>query len=104
VVEAGAGQRGARGDPFIGARGEGSGGARRTQVRLHSERVNAAQRRRRDRTAGRCCARTRSQRQGRGGAKLPCAARGWGVGMGQERGRWSEVTAVKPYAARGWGG
>jgi hypothetical protein len=60
VAEADAGQRGARGDPFIGARGEGSGGARRTPVRLHSDGVNAAQRRQRDRTAGRCRARTRS--------------------------------------------
>jgi hypothetical protein len=30
--------------------------------------------------------------------------RGWGEGMGRERGRWSEVTAAKSYAARGWGG
>jgi hypothetical protein len=52
VVEAGAGLRGARGGPFIGARGKGSGGAGRTPVRLHSTGVNAAQRRRRDRTAG----------------------------------------------------
>jgi hypothetical protein len=103
VAEVGAGKRGARGDPFIGARGEGSGGSRRMPVRLHSDSVNAAQRRRRDRTTGRCRARTRSQRRGRGGAKLP-SARGWGEGMGRESGRWSEVTAAKPYAARGWGG
>jgi hypothetical protein len=83
VAEDGAGQRGARGDPFIGARGEGSGGARRTSVRSHSAGVNAAQRRRRDRTAGRCRARTRPQRRGRGGAKLPCAARGWARGWGE---------------------
>ena len=33
VAEAGAGQGSARGDPFIGARGEGSDGARRAPVR-----------------------------------------------------------------------
>jgi hypothetical protein len=36
VAEAGAGLRGARGGPFIGGRGEGSGGAGRTPVRLHN--------------------------------------------------------------------
>jgi hypothetical protein len=45
VAEAGAGLRGARGGPFIGAQGKGSGGAGRTPVRLHSAIVNAAQRR-----------------------------------------------------------
>jgi hypothetical protein len=52
VAEAGAGLRGARGGPFIGAQGEGSGGAGRTPMRLHSAGVNVAQRRRRDRTTG----------------------------------------------------
>jgi hypothetical protein len=84
VAEVGAGQRGARCDPFIGTRGEGSGGARRTPVRSHNAGVNAAQRRRRDRTVGRCRARTRPQRRGRGCAKLPCAARGWARGRGEE--------------------
>jgi hypothetical protein len=45
VAEVGAGLRGARGGPFIGAQGKGSGGAGRTPVRLHSAIVNAAQRR-----------------------------------------------------------
>jgi hypothetical protein len=85
VAEAGAGQRGARGDPFIGARGEGSGGAMRTPVRLHIAGVNATQRRRRDRTTGQCRVRTRPQRRGRGGAKLLCATRG--RGEGEEDGR-----------------
>jgi hypothetical protein len=62
--------------PFIGARGVGSGGAGRTPVRLHSAGVNAAQWRRRDRTTGRCRARMRPQRRGRGGAELPCVVRG----------------------------
>jgi hypothetical protein len=84
VAEAGAGLRGALGDPFIGSRGKGIDGARRTPVRLHSAGVNAAQRRRRDRTAGRCRARTRPQRRGRGGAELPCATRGWARGRGEE--------------------
>jgi hypothetical protein len=84
VAEAGAGLRGAQGGPFIGARGEGRGGARRTPVRLHSAGGNAAQRRRRDRTAGRCRARTRPLRRGWGGAKLSCAARGWARGRGKE--------------------
>jgi hypothetical protein len=84
VAEAGAGLRGDRGDPFIGARGKGSGGARRTPVRLHSAGVNAAQRRLRDRTAGRCRVRTGPQRRGRGGVELPCAVRGWARGRGEE--------------------
>jgi hypothetical protein len=36
MAEAGAGQGGARGNPFISAQGEGSGEARWTPVRLHS--------------------------------------------------------------------
>jgi hypothetical protein len=57
VAEAGAGHGGARGGPFIGARGEGSSGVRWTPVRCTTIGVNGAQRRRRDRSAGRCHAR-----------------------------------------------
>jgi hypothetical protein len=39
-------EEGARGDPFIGARGEGSGGARRTPASCTVPAINAAQRRR----------------------------------------------------------
>jgi hypothetical protein len=61
VAEAGAGHGGARGGPFIGARGEGSSGVRWTPVRCTTIGVNSAQRRRQDRSAGRCRARTRPQ-------------------------------------------
>ena len=53
MAEAGAGEEGARGNPFIGARGEGSGGARRTPASFTVPAINAAQRRRGDITAGR---------------------------------------------------
>jgi hypothetical protein len=79
VAEAGAGLRGARGDPFIGARGKGSGGARRTSVRLHSTGVNAAQRRRRDRTGGRAV-------QGRGHSGEDGAVPNFPVRQGDGRG------------------
>jgi hypothetical protein len=89
---------------------------------VHSDGVNAAQRRRRDRTAGRCHARTRPQQRGRGGAKLPCAAsaggeeertvvggdrgevvRGEGKGVADWRGQpVSGVRASEGGAAGGW--
>jgi hypothetical protein len=121
VVEAGAGQGRARGDPFIGARGEGSCGARWTPVRftvtklmLHSGGDKTARR-------GRCCARTRPQQRGRGGAKFPCAASSGGeeerTVVGGDRGeavhgegkgvadwRGQPVSGARRERGRGWGG
>jgi hypothetical protein len=82
VAKAGAGQGSARGDPFIGTRGEGSGGARWAPVRCTTPAFNAVQRRRRDRTSGVVPGKDTVKRRGRGGAKLSCAARGWARGQG----------------------
>jgi hypothetical protein len=70
MAEASAGQRGARGDPFIGARGEGNDGARRTPVRTRPH--GGAMPCKDAATA----ARTRQ-------CQLPCAARGWARGRGE---------------------
>jgi hypothetical protein len=59
--EARAGHGGARGGPFIGARGEGSSGVRWTPVRCTAIGINGAQQRQWDRSAGQCHARTRPQ-------------------------------------------
>jgi hypothetical protein len=67
---------------------------------VHSAGINAAQRRRRDLTAGAVPGKDTVKRRGRGGAKLSCAARGWARGRGRWRGRRSEVTAT----SRTWGG
>jgi hypothetical protein len=68
---------------------------------VHSDRVNGAQRRRRDRSVGRCHARTRPQqaRTKRCRTSLCGECR-----RGRRRGWWSEVTALEPCAARkiGW--
>jgi hypothetical protein len=61
VADADAGHGGARGGPFIGARGEGSSGVWWTPVRCTAIGVYGAQWRRWDRSAGRCHARTRPQ-------------------------------------------
>jgi hypothetical protein len=97
LAEGGAGQGGARGDPFIGARGEGSGGARWTPVRftvtelmLHS--------------GGDETARQGGAVQGRDHISEDGAVPNFPVRQvqaGRRRGRWLEVTAVKPYVARG---
>jgi hypothetical protein len=81
VAEVGAGQGSARGDPFIGTQGEGSGGARRPPVRCTAPEFNAAQRQRRDLTAGR-------YRQGRGQAARTgrCQTSLCGEGMGEGTG------------------
>jgi hypothetical protein len=81
VTEASAGEGGAPGRPFIGARGEGSGGARRAPVRCtaptlmpHSDDDETS--RRGGGWRGRYW-QGRGQAAGRGGAELPCAVRGW---------------------------
>jgi hypothetical protein len=99
VAEAGAGQGSARGDPFIGGRGEGSSGAWRTPVRCTAPEFNAAQRRRRDRTAGRYRARTLSS--GEDGA-VPnfSVRRGDGRGDGAMEGTMVGGDRDEPYVGR----
>jgi hypothetical protein len=99
VAEAGAGQGSARGDPFIGARGKGSGGAQRTPVRCtapelmpHSGDDETARRAVPCKDAG---AATRTER-----CQTFLCGEGMGEGTGRGGGRWPEVTAAKPYAAR----
>jgi hypothetical protein len=99
VAEAGARQGSARGDPFIGARGEGSGGARRTPVRctalelmLHSGDDETARR------AVPCKDAAAAARTGR--CQTFLCGEGMDEGTGRGRGWWPEVTATKPYAAR----
>jgi hypothetical protein len=99
VAEVGAGQGSARGDPFIGARGKGSGGARRTPVRCttlelmpHSGDDETA------RWAVPCMDVGAAARTGR--CQTFLCGKGMGEGTGRGGGRWPEVTAVKPYAAR----
>jgi hypothetical protein len=99
VAEASAGQGSARGDPFIGARGEGSGGARQTPVRCtapelmpHSGDDETA------RQAVPCKDATAAARTGR--CQTFLCGEGMGEGTGRGRGWWSEVIAAKPYAAK----
>jgi hypothetical protein len=68
---------------------------------VHNNGVNGAQRRRWDRSAGRCHARTRPQ-QAR--TKMCRTSLCGECRQGRRRGRWSEVTALEPCAARkiGW--
>jgi hypothetical protein len=99
VAEAGAGQGSARGDPFIGARGKGSGGAQRTPVRCttpelmpHSGDDETARR------AVPCKDVGAAARTGR--CQTFLCGEGMGEGTGRGGGRWPEVTAAKPYLAR----
>ena len=97
MAEADAGQGGARGDPFIGARGEGSGGAGWTPVRFTATELMLH-------NGGDETARRGSDVQGRGHNSKDGVVPNFPVRRVQEgrrRGGWSEVTAVKPYAARG---
>jgi hypothetical protein len=96
VVEAGAGQGGARDGPFIGARGEGSNGARCTPVRCTAMELMVY-------SGGDETARRGGAVQGRDHSSEDEAVPNfpvWRVQARRRRGRWSEVTAVKPYAAR----
>jgi hypothetical protein len=97
VAEAGAGQGGARGDPFIGARGEGSGGAGWTPVRFTATELMLH-------SGGDETARRGGAMQGHGHSSEDGAVPNFPVRQvqaGRRRGRWSEVTAVKSYAVRG---
>jgi hypothetical protein len=77
------------------------GGGQRSSAgagEVHNAGINAAQRRRRDLTAGVVPGKDVVKRRGRGGAELSCAARGrrW-------RGRWCVVREEDDEAADWWG-
>jgi hypothetical protein len=82
---AGAGRRGARGTPLLAARGEGERWSSGDASEVHNAGVNAAQRRRRDRTAGRYRARTRSSGEDGAVPNFP-VRRGDGRGDGAREG------------------
>jgi hypothetical protein len=84
VAVVGARRRGARGDHFIGARG-GERWSSADAGEVHSAGVNAAQRRRRDRTTGRYRARTRSSGEDGAVPNFP-VRRGDGRGDGAREG------------------
>jgi hypothetical protein len=95
------------GQPFYRRPREGE---RRSSVgtgEVHSAGINAAQRRRRDLTAGAVLGKDAVKRRGRGGAKLSCVARGWARGRrwrGRRwRGRWRVVREEDDKAADRWG-
>jgi hypothetical protein len=85
-------------------------GERRSSVgpsQVHSAGINAAQRRRRDLTAGAVPGKDVVKQRGRGGAELSCAARGWARGRrwrGRRwRGRQCVVRVEDDEAADRWG-
>jgi hypothetical protein len=96
VAEAGARQGGARGVPFIGIRGEGSGGAGWTPVRFTATELMLQSGS--DETAWRGGAVQGRDHNSKDGAVPNFPVRRVQAGR---RGRWSEMTAVKPYTARG---
>jgi hypothetical protein len=86
------------GRPFYRRPGEGERRSSAGVGEVHSADINAAQRRRRDLTAGTVPGKDVVKRRGRGGAKLSCAARGrrW-------RGRRRVVREEDDEAADRWG-
>jgi hypothetical protein len=82
------------GRPFYRRSREGERQSSADAGEVHNADINAAQRQRRDLTAGAVPGKDTVKRRGRGGAELSCAARGWARGRGRWRGRRSEVTAT----------
>jgi hypothetical protein len=95
------------GRPFYRRPREGERRSSAGAGEVHSAGINAAQRRRRDLTAGAVPGKDAVKRRGRGGAKLSCAARGWARGRrwrGRRwRGRWCVVREEDDEAADRWG-
>jgi hypothetical protein len=96
------GEGGARGDLFIGARGKGSGGARRAPVRCTAPALMPHNGDDETLRRGAVPGKDAIKRQGRGGAKLSCAARGWARGR-RWRGRRRVVREEDDEAADRWG-
>jgi hypothetical protein len=90
------------GRPFYRRPREGERRSSAGAGEVHSTDINAAQRRRRDLTAGGGTGRVHGQAARTGGAKLSCAARGWARGW-RWRGRRRVVREEDDEAADRWG-
>jgi hypothetical protein len=90
------------GRPFYRRPREGERRSSAGADEVHSAGINAAQRRRRDLTAGAVSGKDVVKRRGRGGAELSCAARGWARGR-RWRGRRCVVREEDDEAADRWG-
>jgi hypothetical protein len=90
------------GRPFYRRLREGERWSSAGAGEVHSAGINAAQRRRRDLTAGGGTGRVHGQAVRTGGAKLSCAARGWARGR-RWRGRRRVVREEDDEAADRWG-